>query len=187
MRWPVEQWGTRAVVLAGPGIADHLRAAVQLLSVDVPTRTVYGQTGWRQIGGHWVYLHASGAIGADGPAAGIEVRLPDALAGYRLPAPPDGGDLAAAVRASLDVLHAAPDRVTVPLLGAVYRAVLGPADYTPHLCGPTGNGKTELAALAQQHHGAGLDARNLPGRWASTGNSLEALAFAAADGLPGRG
>ena len=37
MRWPVERWGARAVVLAGFGTADHLRTAVQLLSGDVPT------------------------------------------------------------------------------------------------------------------------------------------------------
>src|SRR5262249_6141580 len=49
--------------------------------------------------------------------------------------------------------------------------------------GPTGQGKTELAALAQQHYGAGLDARHLPGSWASTGNALEGLAFAAAHAL----
>src|SRR5262249_54434917 len=51
------------------------------------------------------------------------------------------------------------------------------------LAGPTGAGKTELAALVQQHHGTGMDARHLPGSWASTGNSLEGLAFAAKDSL----
>ncbi|MBI1917682.1 MAG: DUF3854 domain-containing protein [Planctomycetes bacterium] len=183
MRWPVECWGTRAVVLAGASTADHLRAAIQLLSGDVPTRTVYGHTGWREVGGRWLYLHSGGAIGPDGPVADIEVSLPEALAGYILPYPPDGDDLRAAVRASLRLLDLAPDRITAPLLGAVCRGTLAPADYALHLCGPTGTGKTELSALAQQHHGAGLDARHLPGSWSSTGNSLEALAFAAADAL----
>jgi hypothetical protein len=183
MRWPVERWGTRAVVYAGAGTADHLRAAVQLLSGDVPRRTVYAHTGWREVGGGWCYLHAGGAIGADGPAGGVVVQLPDALAGYTLPDPPAGAELAAAIRASLAVLEVAPDRLTVPLLGAVYRAALGPADYALHLSGPTGALKTELATLCQQHWGAGMDARHLPGSWASTGNSLEALAFAAADAL----
>jgi hypothetical protein len=183
MRWPVAVWGTRAVVHAGPGTADHLRAAIQLLSGDVPSRMVYGHTGWREVSGQWVYLHAAGGIGPGGAAPAIEVRLPDALAGYTLPAPPDGAELAAAVRASLHLIDLAPDRVMAPLLGAVYRAVLGAADYGLHLCGPTGAGKTELAALAQQHHGAGLDARHLPGTWSSTGNSLEALAHAAQHAL----
>jgi hypothetical protein len=183
MRWPVEKWGTRAVVLAGASTADHLRTALQLLSGDVPRRTVFAHTGWREVGGRWAYLHAGGAIGADGPANGVMVSLPDTLAGYLLPDPPCGNALAGAIRASLRILDVAPDRVSVPLLGAVYRAVLGPCDSALHLAGPTGQGKTELAALAQQHHGAGLDARHLPCSWASTGNSLETVAFAAKDAL----
>jgi hypothetical protein len=183
MHWPVGAWGARAVVLAGVGTADHLRTAIQLLSGDVPRRTVYGQTGWREIGGRWCYLHAGGAGGPAGTVAEVQVALRDVLAAYALPDPPTGEALGAAVRASLGLLNLAPDRLTVPLLGAVYRAVLGPADYALHLAGPTGVGKTELAALAQQHWGAGMDARHLPGGWSSTANSLEALAFGAADAL----
>jgi hypothetical protein len=183
MRWPVAAWGARAVVLAGPGTADHLRAAVQLLSGDVPRRTVYAHAGWREVAGRWLYLHAGGALGPSGPAAGVEVDLPDSLAGYALPDPPDGAELAEAIRASLSVLDVAPDPITAPLLGAVYRAVLGPADYALHLAGPTGAGKTELAARLAQHWGAGLDARHLPGTWGSTALSLLELAHAAADAV----
>jgi hypothetical protein len=203
MRWPVVRWGTRAVVLAGASTADHLRCALQLLSGEVPRQTVYAHTGWREVGGRWVYLHAGGAIGADGPVRDIAVSLPAALAGYVLPVlaaplgprelPPTGplgearraeaARLAAAVRASLAVLDLAPNRITVPLLGAVYRAVLGGTDFSLHLAGPTGNFKTETAALAQQHFGPALDARHLPAGWSSTGNSLEAIAFAAKDAL----
>ena len=43
--------------------------------------------------------------------------------------------------------------------------------------------KTELAALAQQHFGPGMDARHLPASWSSTGNAIEGLAFAAKDAL----
>src|SRR5262249_60327960 len=71
MRWPVEKWGARAVVLAGPSTADHLRCALQLLSGDVPRRTIYTHTGWREVAGSWVYLHAGGAIGARGPAPDV--------------------------------------------------------------------------------------------------------------------
>src|SRR5262249_28446974 len=150
---------------------------------DVPTRTVYAHLGWREVDGRWVYLHGGGAIGEAGAVEGVEVQLPDALAGYVLPLPPEGADLTRAVRASLALFGLAPDRITAPLLAAVYRAVLAPADYGLHLSGPTGTGKTELAALAQLHWGTGLDARHLPGSWASTGNALEGLAFAAKDAL----
>jgi hypothetical protein len=70
-----------------------------------------------------------------------------------------------------------------PLVAAVWRAVLGGTDFSIHLAGPTGAGKSELAALAQRHFGAGMDARNLPGSWSSTANALEGLAFAAKDVL----
>jgi hypothetical protein len=184
MGWVVPAWGTRAVVYAGLGTKDHLRTALQLLSGDVPRRTVYAHMGWRQSGADWVYLHAGGALGANGPGAGFELSLPDALASFELPAPPADERLRAAIRASLGLLDGlATDRIIFPLLAAVYRAVLGPADYTEHLAGPTGVFKTELSALAEQHWGAGLDARHLPGSWASTGNSLEGLAFAAKDAL----
>ena len=127
-------------------------------------------TGWRKIGEDWIYLHAGGAIGKHGPAAAIAVSLPDALAGFQLPDPPDGPALAEAIRASLRMLDGlAPDRIAFPLLAVAYRAVLGPADFSEHLAGPTGNYKTELGTLAQQHYGAEINARNLPGSWGSHG------------------
>src|SRR5206468_10232245 len=72
---------------------------------------------------------------------------------------PEEDELTSAIRATLRILDLAPDRVTVPLLGAVTRAVIGGTDFSLHLTGPTGMGKSELAALGQQHYGAHLDAR----------------------------
>ena len=183
MKWIVPAWGTRAVVYAGIGTKDHLRTALQLLSVDVPRRTIYRHIGWRKIGEAWVYLHAGGAVGADGLSVDISVVLPDALSGYLLPAPPSGAALVDAVRASLGLLRLGQDRATFPPLASIYRAVLGDTDFSLHLSGPTGNYKSEVAALAQQHFGPDMDARHLPANWSSTGNSLEALAFAAKDAI----
>src|SRR5262249_34850875 len=96
---------------------------------------------------------------------------------------PAAASLQTAVRASLGLLRLGPDRIVLPVLAAVYRAALGDSDFGLHLSGPTGCFKSELAALAQQHYGAGMDARNLPANWASTGNALEGLAFTAKDAL----
>jgi hypothetical protein len=181
MNWPTEQLGANAVTYAGIGVRDHARVAIQLLSGEVPERMVYTHLGWREIAGEWVYLHAGGAIGP--VEEGVETRLEGALARYVLPDPPTGVALQAAVRASLRLLEVAPDRVSVPLLAATYRAVLGATDLSVHLAGPTGVLKTELAALVQQHFGAAMDSRNLPGSWSSTGNLLEAVAFAAKDAV----
>jgi hypothetical protein len=43
--------------------------------------------------------------------------------------------------------------------------------------------KSAIAAVAQQHFGAGLDAAHLPGHFASTANALESLAFEGKDAL----
>jgi hypothetical protein len=184
MNWPTEHLGANAVTYAGMGLRDHARVAIQLLSGETPDRMVYTHTGWREIGGEWVYLHGGGAIGPLGPVgAGVETRLEGALARYVLPDPPAGLALGAAVRASLRLLEVAPDRVSVPLLAATYRAALGVTDFSVHLAGPTGTFKTELAALVQRHFGAAMDSRNLPGSWSSTANLLEAVAFAAKDAV----
>src|SRR5262249_10254228 len=111
LEWVIPSWGTKAVVNAGRSTADHLRCALQLMSGDVPQRVVSGHQGWRRIGEQWVYLHAGGALGPDGPVEGIEVVPPDALSRYILPAPPAGAELVRAVRASLALLGFGPPRL----------------------------------------------------------------------------
>jgi hypothetical protein len=183
MNWIMEHLGAGAIIESGMNIKDHTRAAIQHLSGEVPERQVYVHTGWRQVGDEWDYLHAGGAIGPHGPLTEVEVRLCDALARYQLCLPPSDQDQVENVRASLRLLDVATDVITVPLLAAVFRAVLGGADFGLHLAGPTGAGKSELAALIQQHWGPELDARHLPGSWASTANALEGLAFTAKDAI----
>src|SRR5262249_38265924 len=70
-----------------------------------------------------------------------------------------------------------------PIFAAIFRAPLGSGDFSVFLAGPTGVFKSELAAIAQQHFGRGMDARHLPANWASTGNALEGIAFSAKDCL----
>ncbi len=182
MNWATEHLGASAILYPGFGIRDHARCAVQMLSGDVPRSTVYAHLGWRNVDGQWVYLHGGGAIAPQAPVIAA-VELPAALQNYTFPEPPSASDLQDAVRASLAILDLAPDVISVPVWLAVWRSVLMEADFSIFVCGQTGSGKTELAALAQQHFGAGLDARHLPANWSSTGNSLEALAFAAKDAL----
>ena len=65
----------------------------------------------------------------------------------------------------------------------MYRAALGASRFSLFLSGPSGVFKTALAALAQQHFGAAMDASGLPANFASTANALERLAYAAKDAL----
>jgi hypothetical protein len=183
MNWPLEHLGAGALVYPGMGLRDHARAAIQLLSDGVAERRVLSHTGWRQLeDGQWVYLHAGGAIGRAGALAEVETRL-GSLATYQLPAPPAGRDLVDCIRVVLALLDVAPAPIAYTLLILAFCAVLGDADFSVHLAGPTGAGKTVLAALVQQLFGAGMDARHLPGSWSSTANALEGLAFQVKDAL----
>ncbi len=181
MNWPAERLGPGAIVSAGQGHRDHARAAIQYLSGQPPTHTVYTHTGWRRVGGRWVYLSAGGALDADGPVDGVAVRLPDRLASMALLAPPTGDDLVEAVRASLALLEVAPDPVTFPLLAGVYRAVLGATDFALGVVGESGQGKSELLTRAQQHFGAAFDRTRLPASFEDTANAVGAILFAAKD------
>ncbi len=181
MGWVLPQLGPQAIIY--PGQRDHVRAAIQELSGAIPRERVYTHLGWTKKSRDWLYLHATGATGAEGLTPGVKVELPAALQHYQLRWPKEGGARVRAVRASLRILAVAPDPVTLPLLAAVYRAALGKVDFSLFVAGRTGVFKSALAALCQQHFGAAMDAHNLPANFASTGNALEGQAFYTKDAL----
>jgi uncharacterized protein DUF927 len=92
-------------------------------------------------------------------------------------------ELRDAVQASLRMLDVAALRLTVPVYAAIWRAALGNCDFSLHISGKSGAGKSALAALTVQHFGRGMDARHLPGNWSSTDNALGGLQFVAKDAL----
>src|SRR6185295_1221270 len=124
-----------------------------------------------------------GALGAEGLLSGLQVQLSSTLQLYKMQPPGDLSDQAQSIRASLRCLSLAPDRVTFPLLAAVYRAPFGKTDFSMFLVGKTGVFKTALAAVCQQHFGQAMTATHLPGHFASTVNALESLAFHAKETL----
>jgi hypothetical protein len=65
LNWAIEQLGAGAIVYPGNGQRDHARAAIQFISDALEHRT-FTHTGWREIDGDWVYLHANGAVGSVG-------------------------------------------------------------------------------------------------------------------------
>jgi hypothetical protein len=180
MRWPVSLLGPQAIIF--PNKSEHARCGIQSLSTDICKRRVYTHTGWREVNGEWVYLHGGGAIGASG-AQIFDVKLPNALEPFNLPAPPEGEKLQEAIRASLRILQVASWHITVPVLGAAWSAVLGGTDFTVQVTGESGTGKTVLTAIIQAFFGAGFSTDNLPASWSSTGNALEGLAHVAKDAL----
>jgi hypothetical protein len=81
------------------------------------------------------------------------------------------------------ILDLVPRKIAWPLYCLPWCAVLGIGTFSFHLVGNTGTGKSQLAALIQQHFGPAMDATRLPGSWSSTSNALQALAFGAKDAL----
>jgi hypothetical protein len=181
MGWVLNRLGPHAIIY--PGQQQHARAAIQWLSGEIRQEHIFAHLGWRKHGEHWLYLHARGALGAGGMLPGFEVQVPAVLQSYEVRSLKEPQKAVRAIRGSLGFLRVAPDRISFPLLAAVYRAPFGRADFSLFLVGTTGVFKTALAALCQQHFGAGMDAHSLPANFASTGNALEGLAFHAKDAL----
>jgi hypothetical protein len=181
MDWTIPRMGAAAITY--PNQRDYARTAIQSLSITAEERCIYTHTGWRNVDGRWIFLHAGGAIAGTGAVADINVRLAGQMSRYELRLPASPGALATAVRASLKLAELGPEIISLPLLAATYRAVLGDADFAMHLAGETGAFKSEVAALYQQHFGAAMNRLHLPGAWSSTGNALEVLAFFGKDAL----
>ncbi len=184
MDWPIERVAATCwIVPGGRTLREHARVAIQELSGVPPTRRLLVHTGWREVDGRWVYLHAEGALTADGQGCEVEVDLPQQLGRYAFRAPGEAWSLATGWAAVRRFLAVAPARVTYTLLGFLARTSLGGIDCAVHLEGESGVFKSELAALAQQFFGRAMSARALPAAWASTANALERLAFHAKDAL----
>lgn len=180
MNWPVEHLGAGAIVYAGMGTKDHARTAIQVLSTSVIQRTVYRHLGWAKVEGRPAFLHAGGALGA----TNIEVEVEPQLAEFVLPTVPVGSELHEAIRASLRFLKLAKLEITAPIFTAIYRSVIPvPTDFSMWVHGPSGVMKSEIAAIAQQYFGAGMDRTHLPASWSSTANFNEKIAFLAKDTL----
>jgi hypothetical protein len=184
MNWPTEEMGAGAIVEPGPTNKDRLRVAFQTLSGDVPRHEVYIHTGWKKFSSDWAYLHADGALGADGALTGIETDL-GPLQNYSLPDPPE--DAGQVTKDALNFFKSLPCGLRWPLFLSPFRAILAEVD-TPenslYLVGPTGGFKSELAAILQSFFGVTMaDKRNLPASWASTSNANERMAFLAKDAI----
>lgn len=178
--WIAQQWGSKPIIAAG--IRDKLRAAIQEFS-DATKHRVFTHTGWRQIGGSWIYLTANGGIGPHGFDGNVEVDLDGSFSNFSLPRTVE--DPRAAMQASLSLLDIAPLTITATLWAAMFRAPLAAVlrpDFTVWLEGQTGKFKSTISALFLSHFG-NFDAFHLPASWKSTANSLEKMAFTLKDAV----
>lgn len=186
MGWPTAQLGARAIVY--PGKESQARAAIQTLSRNIRTQTVYTHTGWRQIDGVWSYLHSGGAITPAGNRTDVSIRLPSSLRAFNLPEPPtdpqipNADKVAEAYNTVFTFMNAFPKWATIPLLGGVFAAVLGSLNYSIYVLGESGSFKSELTMLGQGFFGAGFNTSNFPANWTNDSvNNLLAKMFTAKD------
>ena len=180
LQWVATAWGTAPIIAAGSGHRDRVREAIQRLSPEVVRRREYTHPGWRHIDGVWLFLTQEAVLGPDGVAAGIVVRLDSPASGIRLPVPSGAEATRQAILSVRALLDLAPHRLTVPLVGAIVRALLiaiAPVDFALFLVGPSGVMKSELAAVIQRAFGIGFDRTSLPASWAATPNFLERTGF----------
>lgn len=164
MDWVPEQLGARAWVASGRQGRERLAHALQALSA--PTALVrYGYTGWQRHEGRPVYLHAGGAIGAEGVVPGVDVAVIDPVSRFALPVPLEGEALAAAVKSVLALLDLEPAGAVLPVVGQVFRAALGQARCSLHVYGEAGVGKSLLTALGQQFFAPAFNENHAPLSW----------------------
>lgn len=186
MGWPTAQLGARAIVY--PGKESQARTAIQTLSRNIRTMTVYTHTGWRQIDGVWSYLHGGGAIAPTGNRTDVSIRLPSSLRAFHLPDPPidpqipEADKVFEAYDTVFTFMNAFPKWATIPLLGGVFAAVLGSLNYSIYVLGESGSFKSELTMLGQSFFGAGFNSSNFPANWTNDSvNNLLAKMFTAKD------
>lgn len=178
LNWVLPNWGVQCVMRPGAGVRADLRTAI-LLNSEPVVLTVYKHTGWTTINGKKAYLHAGGAITGKGNDPSVNVRLPMELSKYSLEHKCENPK--EAIAATLELIGLTRPEITWPLLAATICPMYGQVDFGLHMTGRTGTFKSEVMSLFQSHYGSGMDARHLPGSWASTPNALEALAYHAAN------
>lgn len=183
MNFITKTWGLSLRPAVAPNTMQYYRDSISAQAHQIDKRMVYSHTGWRKIGGSWAFLHAGGAIGAQG----VSVELDGRLSRYRLREPIEGKPYHHTV---FSLFHLAPKEIVYPLLGMVFlsplneffrQAGIEPA-FLLYLLGATGARKSTLAALFLSFFGD-FDNKSLPASFKDTANSLEKQGFLLKDVL----
>lgn len=180
-----KHWGMDVIIK--PRAKDDLRVALQVLGQSCKKETVYTHTGWRNIDGKWVFLHAGGAIGAKDVSVDLSEGS-DVLGRYQLPEVVEEPNEAAKVAFSM--LALAKPEISYPLFASVFLAPLAEVlrsqslqgDFMPFMVGRTQSGKSSLAALFLSFFGD-FDKNHFPASYKQTANSLERVCFLLKDAL----
>jgi hypothetical protein len=188
IRVMADQWRDHSWLesLPGPPDYDHKRAgldqlqrAILAISENVVDEVLYRATGWRENpDGTHRFIHRRGAISAGGHED-VEVAFSGPIERYNLPDPVrDPAALRTAWQsASATMLDRLPVRIAAPLLGQVFRAVMGHNPWVLTLVGPPGSYKTSVAAKAMQHFGERWEHKKPASSMSGNGDTFNALRF----------
>lgn len=187
MGWVLRNWDFAANVMPGNAIKEQLRYVMTEVGNQSASReTVYTHTGWRKIGGKWVYLYPGGAIGAEG----IRVEMENALSRYGF-----NSELEEEPMVTMALAHEFKDamspHVSIPLLGVAFlaplREFLEIGGHMPRfavwLKGDSGVRKTTASALALSFYGNFRYSDPMPASFHDTANSIRRKAFVLKDSL----
>ena len=192
----ISKWGSKACLEPGQTVKDYVRHSIQKASTDTPVKTHYGSTGWREINGQWLFLHAGGAIGCGPDMPQVSVKLSRELERYYLPptpsckqeSAPDFGEAEKkGLETSLQFLDIGNRAVTLPLFCLIYltpmTTLLNPMpNFSFYLFGQSGSFKTTVALLALAHFGNFSGAESLS-NFDDTPGILEKRSFTLKDSL----
>ena len=159
LSWVPIYCGNSAIIEPGQNTSDYLRAFVQKYSdkLGVTQRTIFRHTGWREVKGEMVFLHAGGALGCDGVFVDLHEELTRA-GHYRLPKSPvyDKEALDLIFKCLVDV---APLEIILPLLSFTFltsiKSLLDPKPGFSLFCyGLPDSFKTSVTVLFQGFFGS---------------------------------
>lgn len=215
--WILKKLGAEFIVVAGYGISDTLREAIQALSQNVTALKRISRIGYVFCNNKLYYVHSHGLIGpkadpnpvvlcahkafevrylrCDSPISPVSTKiasvlplfidLPEALSQFDMRAPQfDPQWLIDNAKKVFGLLDAAfPRELWLPLFAACIRAVLGPADFSIMVVGPTNIGKSFLTGVFQSFFGSRFHGRNLPVSGDSTANYIAEITSITNDAL----
>jgi Bifunctional DNA primase/polymerase, N-terminal/Primase C terminal 1 (PriCT-1) len=163
-------WGVGAIIEPKPIIRDNLRAAIQTRSASTyETCRISTHIGWQKVGNTWRYLHAGGAITADGLDASASVDLGESrLQYYNLPEPSTGDALREDILKVITLCNGNPATMAFPDLGLTFRPIFNEINHgecCDYILGDTGIFKTARAAVYQAFYGPEFTPETLPAGW----------------------
>ena len=179
MKWLFEKWGALGSYSPAGNTAGHIRHAITMTKGEIEFRTIYSQTGWREINGEWFFLMPQ----ENGP---FTVELPGKLRSYHFNKCCSDDDLIY-LTAMLDEGFI-PQRLMLPLLAFTFLAPLNyfmrlgnhEPRFITDLVGKTGTRKSSSAAIFLSFFGI-FNASNMPNSFHDTANSILANIYYSKD------